>query len=289
MKRTGYLKVFLDWQERFRKLSDAELGRLIRAALTYMREGVVPQLTGREELVFDGVRPKIDRDKEAYDATCEARRRAGKAGAEARWKADGKNGKSHFEHGKNGQEEEKDKEEEQDKDALLRAQARGARAEQKTFTDADAVAKTNGFAASNGRAEHRDRPVPKRRCGVDAGRRSRLDPKDSRHAFVRLLPLPVSVHLTAQKGARWGDFAYPKRICFDAANAVFHPICRDEQAETAIRRRSFPSKAHPSNPKKSNPIPYVLGSCIQAISQAGVTNRPRRCCNRIEAVLPSNR
>ena len=70
MKRTGYLKVFLDWQERFRKLSDAELGRLIRAALTYMREGVEPQLTGREELVFDGVRPKIDRDNEAYDATC---------------------------------------------------------------------------------------------------------------------------------------------------------------------------------------------------------------------------
>ena len=122
MKQTGYLKVFFDWQERFQKLSDAELGRLLRAAISYKRDGLVPQLTGREELLFDGLKLEIDRDIEAYDAMCRSRQSAGRAGAAARWQPDGKHGKCHFADGKHGKEE--DKEKDKDKDFSFGAQAR---------------------------------------------------------------------------------------------------------------------------------------------------------------------
>lgn len=121
--QNSYLKVFIDWLERYKKLNDEEFGRLIRAALVYKAEGDEPELTGREELLWDGVKLDIDRDNERYSAVCEARSEAGKRGAEARWngnshKEDGKNGKSHLPCGKNSQEKEKEKEKDKEKDIL---------------------------------------------------------------------------------------------------------------------------------------------------------------------------
>ena len=103
----GYVKAFVDWLERFHKLSDAEFGRLVRAALEYKKDGTV--VSGREELLLDGIRLDIDRDEKQYQDICEARAAAGRKGAEARWGdgnchfANDKNSKSHFANGKNGQ------------------------------------------------------------------------------------------------------------------------------------------------------------------------------------------
>lgn len=105
----SYVKAFVDWLERFHKLSDAEFGRLVRAALEYKKNGTVVQLSGREELLLDGIRLDIDRDEKQYQDICEARAAAGRKGAEVRWGdgnchfANSKNSKSHFANGKNGQ------------------------------------------------------------------------------------------------------------------------------------------------------------------------------------------
>lgn len=127
--KNSYLKVFVDWRERYQKLSDAEFGRLMRAALAYKAGVAMPELTGREELMWDGVKLDIDRDNEQYSAICEARSEAGRRGAETRWNskshlANNKNSKSHLPYSKNGQDKEKDKEEDKDKEKHNKPQAR---------------------------------------------------------------------------------------------------------------------------------------------------------------------
>ena len=57
-----YLKVFVDSLEKYRKLNDAEFGRLMRAALTYKATGEVVELMGREEILLDGIMLEIDQE-----------------------------------------------------------------------------------------------------------------------------------------------------------------------------------------------------------------------------------
>jgi len=114
-----YLKIFVDSLDKYRKLNDAEFGRLIRAALTYKATGVEVELMGREELLWDGLKLDIDRENENYASVVATRSEAGKKGASARWEKEkgnskshfenGKNGKSHLPYGKNGQDKDKDK------------------------------------------------------------------------------------------------------------------------------------------------------------------------------------
>ena len=107
-----FLKVWVDDLEQYRKLSDAEYGRLIRAALHYKRTGEELQLSGREELMWDGKKLEIDRDKERQNGVSHSRAEAGRKGATARWQSDGKNsknGKCHLPYGKNGLDNGKDK------------------------------------------------------------------------------------------------------------------------------------------------------------------------------------
>ena len=111
-----YLKIFTDAEERYKKLSDAEFGRLIRAGLHYKETGEEIELTGRESLLWDVLKLDIDRDNQKYNSLSAARAEAGQKGAAARWQTNGKNGKSHLPYGKNGQD--KDKEEDKDKDIL---------------------------------------------------------------------------------------------------------------------------------------------------------------------------
>ena len=106
-----YLKLFVDARERYKKLSDAEFGRLIRAALTYKADGVEMSLTGREELMWDGLKLDIDRDNERQMSVNKLRAEAGRKGAESRWQKDGKNSKCHLPYSKNGYDKDKDKEE----------------------------------------------------------------------------------------------------------------------------------------------------------------------------------
>lgn len=109
-----YLKIFTDAETKYQKLSDAEFGRLIRAGLHYKETGEEIELTGRESLLWDGMKLDIDKDNAKYNSLCAARSEAGQKGATARWQKDSKNSKSHLPYGKNGQ----DKEKEEDKDIL---------------------------------------------------------------------------------------------------------------------------------------------------------------------------
>lgn len=109
-----YLKIFTDAETKYQKLSDAEFGRLIRAGLHYKETGEEIELTGRESLLWDGMKLDIDKDNAKYNSLCAARSESGQKGAAARWQTDGKNSKSHLPYGKNGQ----DKEEDKDKDIL---------------------------------------------------------------------------------------------------------------------------------------------------------------------------
>ena len=123
--KNSYLKVFVDWGERYQKLSDAEFGRLMRAAIAYKGGNPVPELTGREELMWDGIKLDIDRDNEQYSAICEARSEAGRRGAETRWNNkchndDGKNSTSHLPYGKNSQDKDKDKDKDKDEEKKKR-------------------------------------------------------------------------------------------------------------------------------------------------------------------------
>lgn len=67
--------------QKTRKLSDAEMGRLFRALLTYSETGIQPEnLQGREEPMFDALAYDIDQERIAYEATCR-RNRANRNGS----------------------------------------------------------------------------------------------------------------------------------------------------------------------------------------------------------------
>ena len=131
----GYVKIFVDGLTKYKRLTDEEFGRLMRGAMHYKATGEEPELEGREALLWDGLKLDIDRDNDRYKATCEARKKAGQRGAEARWNDkshddDGKNSKCHSDDGKNGQDKEKDKEKDKDKDIYKTSSSTDDRFEQ---------------------------------------------------------------------------------------------------------------------------------------------------------------
>jgi hypothetical protein len=85
MESGVYVKIFVDDLERFRKLSDAEYGRLVRAELEYRATREEPVLSGRESLLWDGIKLELDRDIKRYENTKAVRSEAGQKGASARW------------------------------------------------------------------------------------------------------------------------------------------------------------------------------------------------------------
>ena len=54
----------------FERLDDAQLGALFRAVVCYAAHGEVIELDGMTGLVFDLLRPKIERDDEKYREKC---------------------------------------------------------------------------------------------------------------------------------------------------------------------------------------------------------------------------
>ena len=66
MARPGIM-LYFDILEPIRVLPDADKGRLLVAMLEYGQHGTVPQFDGMLALAWGFVRPKIDRDEEAYE------------------------------------------------------------------------------------------------------------------------------------------------------------------------------------------------------------------------------
>lgn len=64
--------VFQDeYLERLAKLSNQEVGRMVRALAEYHATGKEPELTGREGIAFDFIRVDIDKADKAYQKKCQ--------------------------------------------------------------------------------------------------------------------------------------------------------------------------------------------------------------------------
>ncbi len=81
-----YIKLYHDFLDEAQPLTDAEVGRLVRAMLSHARGDVLPEayLTGNERFLFPRWRIQIDRDADAYDRQCEVNRRNGALGGRPR-------------------------------------------------------------------------------------------------------------------------------------------------------------------------------------------------------------
>ena len=75
-----YFLTYYDYLESWSELSDAECGRLLRAALKYGSTGKIPELSGNERFLFGTLKMQIDRDNENYEKKCVALKANGKLG-----------------------------------------------------------------------------------------------------------------------------------------------------------------------------------------------------------------
>lgn len=72
-RMTGF--VFQDeYLEKLAKLSDQEVGRLVRALAVYHAKGEEQELAGRESIAYDFIKVEIDRIDQKYEAKCETNR-----------------------------------------------------------------------------------------------------------------------------------------------------------------------------------------------------------------------
>lgn len=62
-----YVKIYTDALYAYRRLSDTEFGRAMRAVLQYVEDGTEPNLPGKESMMFDVLREQVKRDQRAYD------------------------------------------------------------------------------------------------------------------------------------------------------------------------------------------------------------------------------
>lgn len=69
-----YLKIFVDFIEKTKSYTDAEVGRLIRAMLLYANTGEDPDLRGNEKYIWDTMKVDIDKQRGAYDDLCRRNR-----------------------------------------------------------------------------------------------------------------------------------------------------------------------------------------------------------------------
>ena len=76
--------LYLDYQEHFDLLTDADRGKLISAIFRYVSSGDIPEFDGMPKMAFSFVRSALDRDAEKYQCEIEKRREAGRLGGEAR-------------------------------------------------------------------------------------------------------------------------------------------------------------------------------------------------------------
>lgn len=78
-----FVCAYFDWLDTLKRCTDEEIGRLLRAALTYARDGTKPSFAegSREDLYWWGIASQVDRDIGKYDK----RAKAGEKGMESRW------------------------------------------------------------------------------------------------------------------------------------------------------------------------------------------------------------
>lgn len=70
-----YIPFYFSYRRKLEKLSDQELGRLVRALLKFGEDGEAEQLAGRESIAFDFIADDIERARVAYDERCAKNKR----------------------------------------------------------------------------------------------------------------------------------------------------------------------------------------------------------------------
>lgn len=66
-KRPGVM-LYFEMVDPLRDLRDAEKGRMLMAIIEYAKDGTLPGFTGRLALAWGFIKPKLDRDAQAYDS-----------------------------------------------------------------------------------------------------------------------------------------------------------------------------------------------------------------------------
>ena len=65
-----YIPFYYSYRKKLEKLSDQEVGRLVRSLLEYSETGETEELAGRESIAFDFIADDINRAKAAYEERC---------------------------------------------------------------------------------------------------------------------------------------------------------------------------------------------------------------------------
>ena len=122
----SYVALHFDFLEMTETLTEAELGRLVKAMLAYGRDGRADEaaLVGNERFLFPVFRRQIDRDVSAYETRVVQNALNGRKGGRPRkYESDEKNPtvfleteKTQEQEEEQDQEQEKEKEKEQDKE-----------------------------------------------------------------------------------------------------------------------------------------------------------------------------
>ena len=74
----NYVKLYTDALYAYKRLSDTEFGRALRAVLQYAEDGTEPNLPGKECIMFDVLREQVERDRTAYNTKIENGKKGGR-------------------------------------------------------------------------------------------------------------------------------------------------------------------------------------------------------------------
>ena len=74
----NYVKLYTDALYAYKRLSDTEFGRALRAVLQYAEDGTEPNLPGKECIMFDVLREQVERDRAAYNTKVENGKKGGR-------------------------------------------------------------------------------------------------------------------------------------------------------------------------------------------------------------------
>lgn len=74
----NYVKLYSDALRQYKRLSDTEFGRALRAVLQYIEDGTEANLPGKECIMYDVLREQVERDRVAYNAKVENGKKGGR-------------------------------------------------------------------------------------------------------------------------------------------------------------------------------------------------------------------
>lgn len=80
----NYFMLYVDALCQYKRLSDTEFGRAIRAVLQYVEDGAVADLPGKESIMYDVLCAQADRDRESFDKKIATQRENGSKGGRPR-------------------------------------------------------------------------------------------------------------------------------------------------------------------------------------------------------------